>query len=281
MAIKTHCGVCGALLVGRVALDGWDNYYCAQHEHEYPSCSACNRLVCGPLTGGDGEKYSDFRISCNLCRQTAIDTREQAKPAFEGVARFFSNLGLIFKGLNLRINLGDSLEYKKLRFGDLTSLTGPGRGQIMGIINKTMLVQGIQSRRVVDGISILHGLPRSLFMGIAAHELGHAWLYLARVDGLPDWMEEGFCNLLTYLYYKNNSVPEGPFWIKMLENDPSPVYGDGFRKVRAAFRKGGFKESMRYLYEHKALPPFGSPTGARSAGDEALPPFGGDEALPH
>jgi hypothetical protein len=254
MPIKTHCVVCGAVLVGRVALDGWDNYFCARHENEYPSCSACNRLVCGPLSGGDGVQYSDFRISCNICRKTAIDTLEQAKPAFQEVARFFTNLGLIFKGLNLRIHLGNSIEYNKLQFGDKTSLTGPGKGQIMGLINKVMIHEGTERRRVVDGISILHGLPRSLFVGIAAHELGHAWLYLAKVDGLPDWMEEGYCNLLTYLYYKNIPVPEGPNWINMLEKDPSPIYGEGFRKVRDAFRKRGFQESMRYLYENKELP---------------------------
>lgn len=124
----------------------------------------------------------------------------------------------------------------------------------MGYINKAMLYKGSETRRAVDGISILHGLPRSLFVGIAAHELGHAWLYLAKVDGLPDWMEEGYCNLLTYLYYKNNPVPDGQNWIKMLENDPSSVYGDGFRTVRDAFRKRGFEESMRYLYENKELP---------------------------
>lgn len=255
MAIKTHCVICGAVLIGRVALDGWDNYFCAGHENEYPTCSSCNRLVCTPLTGGEGEKYSDFRVSCSLCRQTAIDTREQAKPAFEEVARFFSNLGLIFKGLNLRITLGNSIEYNKVLFGDLTSVTGPGRGLVMGYINKAMTYEGGETRRVVDGISILHGLPRSLFVGIAAHELGHAWLYLAKVDGLPNWMEEGYCNLLTYMYYKNNpAVPDGPYWMKMIEHDPSPVYGDGFRTVRAAFRKRGFVESMRYLYENKDLP---------------------------
>ncbi len=256
MALKPQCVICGALLIGRVAVDGWDNYYCARHIDEFPACSSCNRLVCRELTGGPGVQYSDFRVSCNTCRQTAIDTREQAKPAFEEVARFFTNnLGLVFKGLNLRIALGNSIEYNKVYFGDLTSVTGPGRGQIMGYINKAMLSEGTETRRLVDGISILHGLPRSLFAGIAAHEMGHAWLYLAKVDGLPSWMEEGFCNLLTYLYYKNNpTVPDGAYWMKMLEDDPSPVYGDGFRKVRDAFRKRGFAEAMRYLYEHKDLP---------------------------
>jgi hypothetical protein len=40
-----------------------------------------------------------------------------------------------------------------------------------------------------------------------------------------------------------------------MEANPDSVYGEGFRRVRAIFKKHGFIESLRYLHQHKRLPP--------------------------
>jgi hypothetical protein len=235
--------------------DAWGNQYCARHSQEYKPCSACYRLVNERMTGG-GITYPDGRLICNVCRKTAIDTKEQAKPAFETVAKFLHFLGLKFRGLNLRIHLTNAIEIKQVDFADRTSQTGVGQGQVMGYIRKVTFYDGNgRTKRQVDGITILSGLPRESFEGIAAHELGHAWFYLAKIDALPVDIEEGFCNLLSYLLYKNTPVANGEFWSGLIENDPDPIYGEGFRKVRQTFKQYGFEDAMRYLYEKKELPP--------------------------
>ena len=250
MVKATRCAVCGKILAGQVVIDLWGNTFCSQHLNEYPQCKACQRLI-SERTTGNGVRYPDGRTVCNLCRQTAIDTKEQAKPVVEEVAKFLSKLGLRFRGLELKIEVGDGLQFQQILFADRSSLTGLGQGQILGFIQKVTTFEDGATIRKVERVSLLQGLPGELLGGIAAHELGHAWIYLAKVDGLPTWQEEGFCNFLGYLYYKNNPVKYAEFWAKMIEVDPDPVYGDGFRKVREIFKKHGFEKTINRLYTDK------------------------------
>lgn len=251
-ALPTRCAVCGKrLLTGRAALDLWGNVYCEMHRNEYPACSACNRLVCTRLTGG-GETYSDGRVVCKLCRATALDSKEQAKPIVEGVAGWLYERGVRFTGLILKIDLADARQMGA-RMGQPFD---PGaHKQAMGFIGKYTERRKGRQRRVVQGVTVLSGLPRVLFEGVVAHELGHAWLYLAHVDGLQPWAEEGFCNLLSYALHKNRGTAEDQHWVKVLEQSPDPVYGEGFRRVRAIFKKYGFGEALNYTFRRKRFPP--------------------------
>ena len=251
--LPTSCVVCGkVLLAGRAAMDLWGNIYCEEHRNEYPACSACGRPICARLTGG-GTTYADGRAVCNVCRRTAVDTKQQAKPIVEAVSRWLYDRGVRFEGLVLKINLSSARELA-VSGGDRSSPAGLGRGQVMGYIVKLTELRGGRQRRIVNGVTILSGLPRELFEGVVAHELGHAWLYLAHVDGLPPWAEEGFCNLLTYILHKDRQTDEARFWVKTVEADPDPVYGEGFRRVRAIFKKHGFGEALNYTFRHKRLP---------------------------
>ncbi len=248
------CAVCGQLLAGRVMMDLWGNKFCERHSQEYPNCKACHRLVCEHLTGG-GITYPDGRIICNLCRQTAVDTKEQAKPIVEGVARWLYDRGVRFTGLILKIDLGKAHELQRGKYGDRSSITGLGQGQVLGFIRRVNRFQGLRMQRKVDGITILSGLPRELFEGVMAHELGHAWLYLAKVDGLELWAEEGFCNLLSYILYKERDTDEARYLVRVLEKDPDPIYGKGFRQIRSLFKKHGFGEALNYTFKHRRFPP--------------------------
>ncbi len=252
--LPSQCAVCGKLmLAGPIVMDLWGNPHCAKHREEYSACSACNRIVCSRLTGG-GVTYPDGRIVCNLCRQTAVDTKQQAKPIVEGVARWLYERGVRFDGLVLRIDLGSAHQLRKA-LGDRSSPTGPGWGQVLGVIARTTEHRDGRPRRKVNGVTILSGLPRELFEGVVAHELGHAWLYLARLDNLESWAEEGFCNLLSYILHKERSTDEARHWVKALEMDPNPIYGEGFRRVRAMFKKHGFGEALNYAFRYRRFPP--------------------------
>jgi hypothetical protein len=254
MSKPEGCAVCGKTLSGRVVLDLWGNTFCSQHISEYPQCKACQRLI-SERTTGNGVRYPDGRTICNLCRQTAIDTRGQAKPVVEEVAKFLYTMGLRFRGLDLKIEVGDTTQFQQVLMADRSSLTGLGQGQILGFIQKVTTFENGTTTRKVERISLLQGLPSELLQGIAAHELGHAWLYLAKVDTLPTSEEEGFCNFLGYLLYKNSPVKNAAYWAKMIEIDPDPAYGDGFRQVRNIFKKYGFEKTINHLYNEKQLFP--------------------------
>jgi hypothetical protein len=198
---------------------------------------------------GKGVIYPDGSAMCEVCRATAIDTKEQAKPIVEGLAGWLYQCGLRFNGLILKIDVLDGLAMAQKR-GE----TQPS-GRVLGNFRRISEWRNGHERRIVDGITILQGLPRELFEGTVVHELGHAWLYLAKVDDLPRWQEEGFCNLLSYILHKDRPTPEAHWQVKLLEDDPDPIYGEGFRRVRALFKKHGFGEALNYTFYNRHFPP--------------------------
>jgi hypothetical protein len=247
--LPARCGICGKiLLVGAFAISPDGRSYCRRHLDEYPLCACCARPVCQPLTGG-GATYADGRTVCNVCRRTAIDTKEQGKPVVEGVFSWLHRIGVRFRGLTLRLEILDRKELAR-------RLSVQDAGLTTGVIFKGFVAGPEKAReRRVGGIALLSGMPQELFAGSAAHELGHAWLFLNRADGLEPWAEEGFCNLLRYVWHKQQGTDESRFWIKAMEIDPDPVYGEGFRRVKNTFKKHGFGEALTYLHRHRRLPP--------------------------
>ena len=106
----------------------------------------------------------------------------------------------------------------------------------------------------VNGIAVLQGLPAVLFQGVTAHELGHVWLIVHGIQGLPSWAEEGFCEYLSHRYYGDLNTPEGRYHAVSIENNTDPVYGEGFRRVRALTDAPGFPRFLEILRTTKKLP---------------------------
>ena len=113
-------------------------------------------------------------------------------------------------------------------------------------------------RTKVNGIAVLQGLPAVLFQGVTAHELGHVWLIVHGIQGLPGWSEEGFCEYLSHRYYYDLNTPEGRYHAICIENNPDPVYGEGFRRVRALADALSFPRFLEILRITKKLPSYRS-----------------------
>jgi len=241
------CPICGRPAFGMLQIDAWGNRYHMQHASEYKPCSACQRLVCDKLTGG-GVTYSDGRLVCSLCRRTAIDTKEQAKPHVEAMAAWLCQNGFAFQNLVLRIELVGQMEL-------MAKTRGPASPYTQGIITKSWLTQNGRTTRRVDGVAILAGLPRQMLNGVAVHELGHAWLFLEGADSLEPRVEEGFCNTLSFLYHSEVSSDEARFCLRVIQDSPDPIYGDGFRLVHAAVQRWGLRTIADYLKQYRQLPP--------------------------
>lgn len=235
------CSICRAPFFGLVEMDAWGNRYCAHHSNELPRCTCCQRLICDVLTGG-GVAYRDKRLVCNICRKTAIDTKEKAKPYIEAVAAWLFKNGLVFQNFKMHFDLV-YLDY-------LHSRIKSGYGTPQGMIYHT---KNSQVRRV-DGIAILKGLSRQVMSGVVAHELGHAWIFLKGIDGLPLPLEEGFCNTLSYLYNSEFDTDEARFCNRVIIESPDKIYGDGFREVYSVVKKRGFQTVLSYLQKYHTLP---------------------------
>lgn len=237
------CPICGTPLLGVIETDAWGNRYCSRHSKEYFRCSCCQRLICDQLTNG-GVAYKDNRLVCNFCRKSAIDTKEQAKPLVEQVAAW-----LLVKGINLE-NL--RFNFDLVYLNQISPVSQHGHGMPQGIIYQSPSV--LSSGRKVRRIEILKGLSRQVMSGVVAHELGHAWLFMNRIDNLPSPIVEGFCNTLSYLYHDDFKTDEAEFCKMIIAKNPDEIYGNGFRLVYSSLKKNGLAKLLSHLKKYHALP---------------------------
>jgi hypothetical protein len=229
--------------MGEFLVDHWGTKFCKEHQQQYPACTYCGRLV-PPQQQERGAEV----VRCTVCRSNAIETIEEAKPLYARVVRWAGSQGLTYNKLPLSLELCDRSKLALLlrersgahSLGATTSATYSQNGHIV--------------RTDVSGVAILQGIPATLFQGVTMHELGHVWLIVHGVCGLPMWAEEGFCELLAYRYYQDLNTPEGRYYALSTEQNPNPAYGDGFRQLHALADKYGFPRLLSILDTTKQLP---------------------------
>ena len=156
--------------------------------------------------------------------------------------------GLQFNNAPLQIELVDRARLAQL-------LNGRSGVDALGVTtHSTHMLNGQVVRTEVNGIAVLRGLPSTLFRGVCVHELGHAWLTLQGIRGLPSWAEEGFCELLSYRFYGELNTDESRHHAEGIEKNPDPVYGEGFRRVRVMADRLGFQRFVETLRTTKRMP---------------------------
>ena len=92
-------------------------------------------------------------------------------------------------------------------------------------------------------IFILSGLPRIEFEAVLAHEFLHIWLEINSIQ-LDEKTAEGFCNLGSYLIYKNDDTHFSQIHLQAMENDPDEIYGSGFRYMKSVLQEIGWEELL-------------------------------------
>jgi DNA-directed RNA polymerase subunit RPC12/RpoP len=244
--VAPHCVYCGKPLTAEHIVNFWGEHYCKEHQAQYPACAFCGRLVL-PQQQETGPQKSNS-IRCPVCRSTAIETLNQAEPIFDRLKQWMVKQGLTFNNIPLTLELCDRATLS-------VYMRERGEPHTLGVTRSTThSVNGREVRTEVNGIAVLRGMPKSLFQGVCIHELGHAWLVIQGIKGLPSWSEEGFCELLSYRYYTEMNTLESRYHIKGIEENPSPIYGDGFRRIRAIADRMGFSRFVEELRTSKRVP---------------------------
>jgi hypothetical protein len=167
---------------------------------------------------------------------------------FAQVKQWASSQGLVYNNLPLSLELCD-----RARLAVLLQ----ERNQVHSLgatVSSTYTQNGRVMRAEVGGVAVLRGLPATLFQGVTVHELGHVWLIVHGIENLPSWAEEGFCELLSYRFYTAMNTPESRHQALTTEQNTDPVYGDGFRRVRARADALGFSRFLDSLRTTKRLP---------------------------
>jgi hypothetical protein len=241
-----RCVYCQKPLIGRYLVDGWGNKFCEEHQKQYPHCSFCSRLI-PPQQQTPGWKF-DESLRCVVCRFTAVETAEQAQVLFTRLKEWIRQQGFRFNQTPLRLELCSRTKLEQL-------LHGRTHVHLQGV---TLSSKEMENGRVVssriDGVAVLSGMPANLFSGVVLHELGHVWLIVHGIENLPPWAEEGFCQLLSHRYYTTLTTPEARHRATDVEDNGDPIYGEGFRRIRALSERMGFQRFVETLRTTKRLP---------------------------
>lgn len=242
-----RCGYCSAPLTGTFLVDYWGTQFCMAHKGQCPLCRFCSRIIPAVQAGRPGPAASE--PVCNTCTQAAVTSIQHAQSLFVQDVDWLKWLGLDYLHLPLHVELCGPERMAHL-------MGGPGNLDTLGVTFKRMMMRNsVMSRVDVNGVALLSGLPSTLFHGVAVHELGHVWLGVQQVIGLPIWAEEGFCNALAYRRYREIGTPESTYQARALERSTDRVYGEGFRRVQVLVDKRGLHQVVTTLASSKRLPP--------------------------
>lgn len=242
-----RCAVCGEYIEGQYIQTFWGEFYCARHSTQYPECYVCQRPVCHRLTDG-GKKYQDGRVVCMLCRRQAVDEQAQAREIMRQVQARMARYDLDTRRVSI-----------PLEMVPLTRLTADGiagpMARLQGqTIKQIQTYDGEEFKRTIEALYVLGGLPPAYLENVLAHELGHVWLFMQRIDDLPEDLEEGLCNLFAYLLHQEQTSLEARHCIRLLEENPDPVYGDGFRRARVIYEQRGLPALLHGVAQYRRWP---------------------------
>jgi len=195
------CLACGQPITGKsLEFDGIGPY-CLDCYRTHPPCD-----LCGAPLGDERWQVSDGRVTCQHCHASAVFTPDVAGALYEQMkAIVFSQLGF-----ELNIPTGLALVDRNQLKEVIRLQTDENQVQLAGHLaldpERTL---GVYARRGMRrGIYVQTGLPRMLFLQVAAHEYAHAWqgencpiLHDVLVhEGFAEWVAY---HLIGYYGYRN------------------------------------------------------------------------------
>ncbi|KAL7587299.1 hypothetical protein Lser_V15G36183 [Lactuca serriola] len=293
----THpkCEVCfqfiptnGAGLIDYRRHPFWSQKYCPAHDYDNTArCCSCERLEpvnVRYISLGDG------RSLCLECMESAIMDTGDCQPLYHSIRDYY-------EGMNMRIDqqipmllverhaLEDATAREKNGFHyspDTRGLCLSEEQTVASILKRPRIGgqqlvgmrtqhQKLTRRCEVTAILVLYGLPRLLTGAILAHLLMHAWLRLKGYRNLNPEVEEGICQVLSYMWLESEIMPNipsssssssttskkggksrnenklGEFFMHQIAHDSSPIYGGGFRAANAAVNTYGLRRTLDHI----------------------------------
>ena len=245
--VAPRCAYCGQPLIGEFLVDQWGTKFHKEHEKQYPHCDFCGRLIPPQQQERSGGSRPES-VRCPACRSTAIETIDEAQPLFRQCIQWVSRQGLKYNNQKLSLELVDRAKLARY----LSTHVEPHA--LGATMSSTYVQNGQVVQTEIRGVAVLQGLPAALFQGVTIHELGHVWLLVQGISNLPMWAEEGFCELLAQRFHTEMNTSEHQYYARNIERNPNPVYGEGYRRVRAIADRLGFERFIQQLSTNKRMP---------------------------
>ncbi|KAJ8760226.1 hypothetical protein K2173_011096 [Erythroxylum novogranatense] len=309
-----RCHACSyPITENEFSLSGKDPYHksCFK-ELTHPKCEVCRQFYrCHPFwsqsTSCNSTYYSleDGRSLCLECMESAIMDTGDCQPLYHAIRDYYEGMNMrldqqircyLLKDKHLmKLLLGKERNIRSLDlyFGHITSTFTRGL-----CLSEEQTVTSIQRRPRIGGhrligmrtqplklirkcevtaILVLYGLPRLLTGAILAHELMHGWLRLKGYRNLNPDVEEGICQVLSYMWLESEVLPRsrgmastsaasssssvskkgsksdmenklGEFFMHQIAHDASTAYGEGFRAANAAVNKYGLRRTLDHIH---------------------------------
>ena len=239
------CSECGTGLEQVFTLSnplGTKEYYCYRCR-KLPRCYFC------AMPTGENAVYPGM-ITCRRCCKTAVNDEREIRKIFHRVRLDLKEMfGYDFTHrINLSIVDVPTLNKES---GSIYSPPGSRQMALMRYQNKEQIRKypngRVERKMVYENcrIFVLKGVPRAMLIDAIAHELTHDYLRhnVGNVKELAN--EEGFCELIASIY---NIRIGNAFLNKAKEVNPDPVYGGGFRKMRAIYKQtGSIRQTLKYV----------------------------------
>ena len=114
-------------------------------------------------------------------------------------------------------------------------------------LSKATNVRGLARRRNDEmTIYVYRYLSNTSFAETLAHEMLHIWQYERNIKAKKE-LSEGFCNLGSYVTLKKIGTQDANNFIRYMESNPDPFYGEGFRRMKKEYDKGGWNLAIKLL----------------------------------
>lgn len=211
--VPTKCVVCGNIIVGAYYMDVLGNKVCMHHKDKAVHCLSCGRLCSKEKATYIG--HSQF--ICETCASNSPQDKD-IPPITEYVRKHLSDVGLD--------GIPDFILHR-VELDELHKISGSAS-------EGCATYDGVHS-----DIYVLKYLSKTCYAGVLAHEMLHLWQYRNGLSPRQD-ICEGFCNLGSYEIYKAIGTDVALSRISGLEQDPDPIYGNGFRRVKSVYDTGGW-----------------------------------------
>ncbi len=244
--IALRCSLCGGVINGKYVMDDWGNKYHQEHEDNEPQCRYCGRFISESISEG-GKTYPDGRAICGICLKTAVNDDDRAEEVVSEMAAKLAAFGIKVDVNKIKLKLVD-----RRQMGKINSELGDQAQGTTRFEQDSYYFGLFKQRRLM--IYILNGIPLKEFMVTAAHELMHAWLYQNAALDMDPLLTEGSCNYAAWLAMEDDLSPEAEHLRKKLYNETMPVYGEGFRRVKAWVERNDTGTWLQYLRENKRPP---------------------------
>lgn len=209
------CLACGRPVEGKHFSYDEVGPYCRECAHSRPPCDVC----AAPLTHQYWQ-LSDGRLACANCHATAIYDPAAASALYQELQERIQQL----LGLKLNIPTGLALVDRNQLHSILAKQAKAGSPTASA--EDAAKTLGLYARRGLRrGIYIQTGLPRLLFLQIAAHEFAHAW----QGENCPllrsERTHEGFAEWVSYHVLGSYGYRRGQERMRSRQD----IYGEGLR----------------------------------------------------